>query len=72
MPLRDWTRVPGCVYHDFHTGFLVAIRRVLNSGVLPEGYYALADQSHEPHRGRSDSAKSAWRSGTRATTGASH
>jgi hypothetical protein len=45
MPLRDWTRVPGCVYHDFHTGFLVAIRRVLNSGVLPEGYYALADQS---------------------------
>ncbi len=45
MPLHDWTRVPAYVYHDFHTGLLVAIRRVLNAGVLPTGYYALADQS---------------------------
>jgi hypothetical protein len=45
MPLHDWTRVPAYAYHDFHTGLLVAIRRVLNSGVLPEGYYARAEQS---------------------------
>lgn len=45
MPLHDWSRVPAYVYHDFHMGLLVALRRVLNSGVLPEGYYALADQS---------------------------
>ena len=45
MPLHDWTRVPAYVYHDFHTGLLVAVRRVLNAGVLPAGYYALADQS---------------------------
>ncbi len=45
MPLHDWSRVPTYVYHDFHMGLLVALRRVLNSGVLPEGYYALADQS---------------------------
>jgi hypothetical protein len=45
MPLHDWTRVPAYAYHDFHTGFLVAIRRVLNSGVLPAGYYARAEQT---------------------------
>jgi hypothetical protein len=45
MPIHDWTRVEGYVYHDFHTGWLVAIRRVLNRGVLPAGYYALAEQS---------------------------
>lgn len=45
MPLHDWTRVPAYVYHDFHTGLLVAIRRVLNDGVLPPGYYARAEQT---------------------------
>ncbi len=45
MPLHDWTRVPAYVYHDFHTGLLVAIRRVLNAGVLPAGYYARAEQT---------------------------
>ena len=45
MPLHDWTRVDAYVYHDFHTGWLVAIRRVLNDGVLPPGYYARAEQT---------------------------
>jgi hypothetical protein len=45
MPIHDWTRVPAYVDHDFHTGWLVAIRRVLNSGVLPSGYYARAEQT---------------------------
>ncbi|VTR91077.1 Uncharacterized protein OS=Candidatus Entotheonella sp. TSY1 GN=ETSY1_25480 PE=4 SV=1: DUF4058 [Gemmata massiliana] len=45
MPLHDWTRVGAYVYHDFHTGFLVAIRRVLNDGVLPPGYYARAEHT---------------------------
>lgn len=45
MPLHDWTRVPAYAYHDFHTGLLVAIRRVLNAGVLPPGYYARAEQT---------------------------
>lgn len=45
MPLHDWTRVGAYVYHDFHTGWLVAIRRVLNDGVLPPGYYARAEQT---------------------------
>ncbi|MBY0457091.1 MAG: DUF4058 family protein [Gemmataceae bacterium] len=45
MPLHDGTRVEAYAYHDFHTGFLVAVRRVLNDGVLPAGYYARAEQS---------------------------
>lgn len=45
MPLHDWTRVRDYVSHDFHTGWLVAIRRVLNSGILPTGYYARAEQA---------------------------
>ncbi|MCI0701996.1 MAG: DUF4058 family protein [Planctomycetia bacterium] len=45
MPLHDWTRVETYAYHDFHTGWLVAIRRVLNDGVLPPGYYARAEQT---------------------------
>lgn len=45
MPIHDWTRVEAFIYHDFHTGLLVALRRVLNSGVLPDGYYAMAEQT---------------------------
>jgi hypothetical protein len=44
MPIHDWTRVGTYVYHDFHGDWIYAIRRVLNNGVLPPGYYALADQ----------------------------
>lgn len=45
MPLHDWTRVGAYAYHDFHTEWLVAIRHVLNGGVLPPGYYARAEQT---------------------------
>ena len=44
MPIHDWTRVPPGIYHDFHGGWIYAIRGALNSGVLPKGYYALAEQ----------------------------
>jgi hypothetical protein len=44
MPMHDWTRVEAGVYHDFHNLWLVAIRHVLNNGVLPAGYYALTEQ----------------------------
>ncbi|AWM40984.1 hypothetical protein GobsT_04250 [Gemmata obscuriglobus] len=45
MPLHDWTRVEAYAYHDFRIGWLVAIRRVLNDGALPPGYYARAEQT---------------------------
>ncbi len=44
MPMHNWTRVGSWVYHDFHTCFLVAIKRGLNA-LLPSGFYAMAEQS---------------------------
>ncbi|HEV3447136.1 MAG TPA: DUF4058 family protein, partial [Gemmataceae bacterium] len=45
---HDWTRVEAGIFHDFHTVWIGRIRDVLNEGLLPEGYYALAEQ----HAGR--------------------
>jgi hypothetical protein len=44
MPVHDWTRVDAGVFHDFHAGWIPALRTALNSGVLPEGFYAMAEQ----------------------------
>jgi hypothetical protein len=48
MPVHDWTRVDAGIFHDFHVAWLPEIRKALNSGLLPQGYYALAEQ----HAGR--------------------
>jgi hypothetical protein len=45
MPMHDWTRVGAWLYHDFHTLWLTAIRRTLNDGRMPQGFYALAEQT---------------------------
>jgi hypothetical protein len=44
MPVHDWTRVDAGVFHDFHQGWTIALRNALNSGILPDGYFALAEQ----------------------------
>ncbi|WP_165232577.1 DUF4058 family protein [Aquisphaera insulae] len=44
MPLHDWTRVDAGTYHDFHRGWSIEIRNLLNRGILPDGYFAMADQ----------------------------
>jgi hypothetical protein len=44
MPMHDWTRVDDGTYHDFHTAWIAELRKVLNRGTLPKGYYALAEQ----------------------------
>lgn len=49
MPVHDWTRVEAGIFHDFHVAWIAEIRKALNDGRLPEGYYALAEQ----HAGRS-------------------
>jgi hypothetical protein len=49
MPVHDWTRVESGIWHAFHVAWIPIIQRVLNSGVLPDGFYALAEQ----HAGRS-------------------
>ena len=44
MPVHDWSRVDAGTFHDFHQGWTVAIRNSLNSGGLPDGFYAMTDQ----------------------------
>lgn len=44
MPVHDWTRVDAGIFHDFHTVWVGQLRTALNEGLLPEGYYALAEQ----------------------------
>jgi Protein of unknown function (DUF4058) len=44
VPIHDWTRVEAGIFHDFHHGWIEDIKRALNRGLLPPGYYALAEQ----------------------------
>ena len=44
MAIHDWNRVPAWIYHDFHRGWTVEIRRALNRGLLPAGYYAMVER----------------------------
>jgi hypothetical protein len=44
MPMHDWTRVEAGIFHAFHHRWISAIGDVLNTGLLPEDYYALPEQ----------------------------
>ena len=44
MPVHDWTRVEAGIFHDFHHAWIEEIKRALNGGLLPDDYYALAEQ----------------------------
>ena len=44
MPVHDWTKVKAGIFHDFHTAWIAEIRRDMNAGLLPDGYYAMAEQ----------------------------
>ena len=44
MPVHDWSRVTAGTFHDFHLAWIAELRRSLNGGLLPQGYYALAEQ----------------------------
>lgn len=44
MPVHDWTRVDAGTFHDFHTRWITHLAEALNGGVLPSGYYAMAEQ----------------------------
>jgi hypothetical protein len=43
MPVHDWKRVTAGTFHDFHLAWVAELRRALNGGLLPPGYYALAE-----------------------------
>ncbi len=44
MPIHDWTRVTAGTFHALHVAWLGELQGTLNDGVLPEGFYALAEQ----------------------------
>jgi len=44
MSVHDWARVEAGIFHDFHHRWITAISDALNAGLLPEDYYALAEQ----------------------------
>lgn len=44
MPMHDWTRLSAGSFHTFHTAWITEIARVLNNGVLPDGFYAESEQ----------------------------
>ena len=47
MPVHNWTRVDSGIFHDFHQSWIISIRNVLNRGILPGDYYAMAEQVAE-------------------------
>lgn len=42
MPVHDWTRVEGAIFHDFHHSWIHEMLGALNRGLLPHEYYAMA------------------------------
>lgn len=44
MPVHDWTRVSDGTFHDFHYSWVLEIKRALKRGLLPTGYYVMAEQ----------------------------
>ncbi len=44
MPVHDWKRVEAGIFHHFHHRWIAAITDALNDGLLPEEFYALAEQ----------------------------
>lgn len=45
MPIHNWSTATPGLFHHFHQRWSVAICDELNRGRLPEGYYALVEQS---------------------------
>ncbi len=44
MPVHDWTRVSAGTFPDFHYSWVLEIKRALKRGLLPKGYYVMAEQ----------------------------
>jgi hypothetical protein len=44
MPVHDWTRVSDGTFHDSHYSWVLEIKRALKRGLLPPGYYVMAEQ----------------------------
>lgn len=44
MPIHDWTRVSAGTFHSFHNACITHLQTALNTGLLPQPYYALGEQ----------------------------
>ncbi len=44
MPIHDWRKVEAGTFHAFHNAWNTHLMGRLNGGILPKGYYALAEQ----------------------------
>jgi Protein of unknown function (DUF4058) len=44
MPIHNWAHLDPGTFHDFHRGWTIEICRTLNRGLLPPGYFTMADQ----------------------------
>jgi hypothetical protein len=44
MPVHDWSLVTAGTFHDFHNAWIIHLKEVMNSGLLPPGYYAQSEQ----------------------------
>lgn len=49
MPIHDWTRVDAGTWHAFHVSWISELQGALNDGILPEGFYAQAEQVIGPY-----------------------
>lgn len=45
MAVHDWSKVVAGNFHDFHQSWIIELRRALNRGLLPKGFYAMAEQA---------------------------
>ncbi|MGC8639544.1 MAG: DUF4058 family protein, partial [Isosphaeraceae bacterium] len=45
MPIHDWTRVDAGLFHAFHQSWIIKLCDSLNADLLPDGYFALPEQS---------------------------
>ncbi|HEX5105121.1 MAG TPA: DUF4058 family protein [Pirellulaceae bacterium] len=43
MPIHDWTRADAGAFHHLHLSWIAQLSAVLNQGLLPPQYYALAE-----------------------------
>jgi hypothetical protein len=44
MPIHDWTKVGAVIFHDFQSCWIHILKRELNDGLLPSGYYAISER----------------------------
>lgn len=44
MPVHDWTTVDAGTFHAFHLAWIGEMQKALNGGILPKGFYAMAEQ----------------------------